>query len=138
MTCESSAIRTGQSLYLNTSSLFDQLSGVAEKYCHPACHHWLDPGGLFTIILSVITAYTLLVSFSIIQPVITAYSLYVGLNILQELKFRLTAPVQQQLFFVSVFCLKCSWGKLERTNLFARGLLISSVVTKCTLRSHVF
>ena len=48
------------------------------EYCHTARHHWLDPAGLLTIILSVVTAYALLVSLSIIQPVITAYSLWVS------------------------------------------------------------
>ena len=63
VTCESSAIRTGQSLHSDTSSLFDQLSGVVGilSYCLSSL---ADPAGLFTIILSVITAYALLVSLS--------------------------------------------------------------------------
>ena len=44
------------------------------EYSHTARHHWLDLAGSFTINLTVITAYTLLVFLSIIQPVIIAYS----------------------------------------------------------------
>ena len=60
-------------------------------------------------------------------------------DVLQDLKFRLTTHLQQQLFFVTVpFYLNCRWWKLVQSKLCAAELLLSFAVTKCSQCSTKF
>ena len=91
-------------------------------------------------------------SLSIIQPVIIAYpcwsqslSFFPSLTLLTatcsaglEVPFDYPCAAKNTSSFLCLFHLNCRWGMLVRLKLCARGLLLSSAVTKRTLRSHKF
>ena len=142
MTCEGSSIRTGQSLHSDTSSLFDQLSGVVEilssflsslarprwsLHQHSLCYHCMPT-----------SCCSLSPSFSLSLPTLCwSYSplFFPSPTLLIYCRTWSSAwpPLcsKTSSSFQCLFRLKCRWENLEWTKLCARVLLLSSVVTKC-------